>query len=43
LQEYGIDRLVAEARQATAIGLDPKLLRYLPETATHFKNLNRPS
>ena len=41
LQDYGIDRLVAEARRATAIGLDPVLLRYLPETAAHFKNLTR--
>jgi hypothetical protein len=39
LQDHGIDRLIAEARRATAIGLDPALLRYLPEMAWHFKYL----
>jgi len=31
LREYGIDRLLAEAKAATAVGLDPDLLRWLPD------------
>ena len=30
LQEYGWERLVSEARDATAVGLDPKMLDVLP-------------
>lgn len=39
LQDYGILRLVDEATQATAMGLDPAILRYLPPTLPHFQNL----
>src|SRR5665213_346423 len=39
LQDYGIDRLIEEAKQATAIGLDPQILRYLPSATPHFANI----
>ncbi len=40
LQDYGVERLISEARQATAIGLDPAILKYLPSAARHFKNVS---
>jgi hypothetical protein len=41
LQHYGVKRLVEEARKATAIGLDPAILRFLPPTLPHFTNIPR--
>jgi hypothetical protein len=41
IEDYGIDRVVAEARQATALGLDPIVLQYLPQVKSHFQFPNR--
>jgi hypothetical protein len=41
LEDYGIDRMVDEARQATALGLDPIILQYLPQVKSHFQFPNR--
>ncbi len=38
LADYGIPRLIQEARAATAIGLDPEILRFLPDVMLHFEN-----
>jgi hypothetical protein len=39
LADYGVKRIIDEARDATAIGLDPELLQYLPEVTVHFQNV----
>ena len=39
LQAYGIPRLIDEAKEATAMGLDPTILRFLPEVTSHFGNV----
>lgn len=36
LEGYGIDRMIKEARQATAVGLDPVILQFLPEVTFSF-------
>jgi hypothetical protein len=41
LEDYGIDRMVDEARQATALGLDPIVLQHLPQVKSHFQFPNR--
>lgn len=41
LQDYGVDRLIEAAKEATAIGLDPLILQYLPQTTPHFANIMR--
>ena len=38
LKDYGVKRIIEEAREATAIGLDPVLLRCLPEVTIHFES-----
>jgi len=37
----GIDRMIDEARQATALGLDPIVLLYLPQVRSHFQFPNQ--
>jgi hypothetical protein len=39
LQDYGVERLIEEASRATALGLDPAMLEYLPKTTPHFQNI----
>jgi hypothetical protein len=39
LLETGLERLTAEAREATLAGLDLSLARYLPEVGLHFAGL----
>ncbi|HNQ25079.1 MAG TPA: hypothetical protein PKK06_18525 [Phycisphaerae bacterium] len=39
LRGYGLDRLVAQARQATLTGLDPALADFLPDVRLHFAGL----
>ena len=39
LQDYGIDRLIEDAKNATGIGLDPAMLDYLPDAKIHFGNI----
>jgi len=39
MQDYGIPRLIEEARDATAVGLDPAILQFLPQVASHFNNI----
>lgn len=39
LQEYGISRLTEEAKKATAIGIDPSILSFLPQVTSHFTNI----
>ena len=39
VREHGLDPLLAEARSATLLGLDPTLAHYLPEIQLHFANL----
>jgi hypothetical protein len=41
LHNYGVERLIAEAKAATAIGLDPAILQYLPQISSHFDNIAR--
>lgn len=36
LREHGIDRLVASAREASLLGLDPSLAQFIPEARLHF-------
>lgn len=43
LNDYGWPRIVKEAMEATSIGLDPKLLEYLPDVSIHFNNPGKPS
>ncbi len=38
INDYGWKRMAREARDATAVGLDPQLLEYLPDVAAHFPN-----
>jgi len=40
-EDYGIDRMVDEAMQATALGLDSIILQYLPQVKSHFQFPNR--
>jgi hypothetical protein len=39
LRDYGILRITEEARKATAIGIDPRILSFLPPVDPHFKNI----
>lgn len=39
LHDYGVSRLIAEAKAMVAIGLDPLVLQYLPPVEPHFNNL----
>lgn len=39
LGDYGVGRLISEARAATAMGLDPTLLAWLPDARIHFRNV----
>jgi hypothetical protein len=39
LREHGVERLIAEAREATLAGLDPALAEWLPEVGLHFSRL----
>ena len=36
LRAHGIDRLVASAREASLLGLDPSLAQFIPEARLHF-------
>ena len=38
IKDYGWKRMVKEARDATSVGLDPRLLECLPDVAAHFPN-----
>ena len=40
LQEYGTLRLTDEAQKATAIGIDPRLLSFLPQVESHFRGIS---
>lgn len=35
--QYGVDRMIEEAREATAALMNPKLLQWLPDVRPHFK------
>jgi hypothetical protein len=39
LREHEVERLIAEAREATLVGLDPALAEWLPEVELHFSSL----
>ena len=42
LEDYGTERMVEEAKRATAVGLDPAILQYLPQVTSHFQFPHRP-
>ena len=39
IQDYGWTKIIKEAKDVTAIGLDPQLLDYLPDVSIHFANI----
>ena len=39
LRDYGMDRLITEAKTTTGRGLDPRLLEYLPDATLTWKSL----
>lgn len=43
LAEYGVQHAVDTAIAATAVGLDPSLLEYLPQVTSSFQNLEGPT
>jgi hypothetical protein len=43
VQAFGVDRLIAQAREATALGINPELLRFLPDARVGFRNVVRPT